>query len=67
LLHFLASHPGRVFSRTALLDKVWGKDAFVSERTVDVHVRWLRSKVEEDAGMPVFILTIRGVGYKFAG
>lgn len=67
LLHFLASHPGRVFSRTSLLDKVWGKDAFVSERTVDVHVRWLRSKIEDDAAAPEFILTIRGVGYKFAG
>lgn len=67
LLLFLASHPGRVFSRTSLLDKVWGKDAFVSERTVDVHVRWLRSKIEVDAAVPECILTIRGVGYKFAG
>ena len=67
LLHFLASHPGQVFSRTSLLDKVWGKDAFVSERTVDVHVRWIRSKIEKDDADPHLILTVRGVGYKFVG
>lgn len=67
LLLFLASHPGQVFSRTALLDKVWGKDAFVSERTVDVHVRWIRAKIEADDADPRLILTVRGVGYKFVG
>jgi two-component system, OmpR family, phosphate regulon response regulator PhoB len=67
LLHFLASHPGQVFSRTALLDRVWGKDAFVSERTVDVHIRWIRSKIEKDDADPSLILTVRGVGYKFVG
>ena len=67
LLHFLAANPGQVFSRTALLDRVWGKDAFVSERTVDVHVRWIRSKIEADDKDPKMILTVRGVGYRFAG
>jgi DNA-binding response OmpR family regulator len=67
LLLFLASHPGQVFSRTVLLDKVWGKDAFVSERTVDVHIRWIRAKIEENDAEPHLILTVRGVGYKFVG
>jgi len=67
LLLFLASHPGQVFSRTTLLDKVWGKDAFVSERTVDVHIRWIRAKIEQDDADPRLILTVRGVGYKFIG
>lgn len=67
LLHFLASKPGQVFGRSELLDHVWGKDAFVSERTVDVHVRWLRAKIEEDPADPKMVLTVRGVGYKFAG
>lgn len=65
LLHFLASHPGQVFSRDTLLDRVWGQDAYVSARTVDVHVRWLREHVEADASHPVRLLTVRGVGYKF--
>jgi DNA-binding response OmpR family regulator len=65
LLHFLASHPGQVFTRDALLDRVWGQDAFVSSRTVDVHVRWLREHVEKDASKPARLLTVRGVGYKF--
>ena len=67
LLHFLASHPGQVFSRDALLDRVWGHDAFVSARTIDVHVRWLRQHVEENPANPVRIVTVRGVGYKFVG
>ena len=67
LLYFLARNPGQVFSRETLLDRVWGRDAFVSARTVDVHVRWLRTRIEEDAQNPTRILTVRGVGYKFAG
>jgi phosphate regulon transcriptional regulator PhoB len=67
LLHFLATHPGQVFSRQTLLDRVWGRDAFVEDRTVDVHVRWLREKVEEDPSQPRRILTVRGVGYKLSG
>lgn len=67
LLYFLARHPGQVFTRETLLDRVWGHDAYVSARTVDVHVRWLRTHVEENADDPKRILTVRGVGYKFAG
>lgn len=67
LLYFLAKHAGQVFSRDVLLDRVWGRDAFVSARTVDVHVRWLRTHIEEDPNRPTRLLTIRGVGYKFAG
>lgn len=66
LLYFLARHPGQVFSRDVLLDRVWGQDAFVSSRTVDVHIRWLRERVETDPSRPTRILTVRGVGYRFA-
>jgi DNA-binding response OmpR family regulator len=65
LLHFLASHPGQVFTRDTLLDRVWGQDAYVSSRTVDVHVRWLREHIEPEPSQPVRLLTVRGVGYKF--
>jgi len=65
LLRFLAHHAGQVFSRQALLDRVWGADAYVEERTVDVHIRWLREKVESEPSHPERILTVRGVGYKF--
>ncbi len=67
LLYFLAGHPGQVFTRDMLLDRVWGHDAYVSARTVDVHVRWLRTHIEEDADHPKRLLTVRGVGYKFSG
>ncbi|MBL8087855.1 MAG: response regulator transcription factor [Chthonomonas sp.] len=67
LLYFLARNPGQVFSRDTLLDRVWGPDSFVSARTVDVHVRWLRERVETDPSSPSRILTVRGVGYKFTG
>jgi DNA-binding response OmpR family regulator len=67
LLYFLVRHPGQVFSREVLLDRVWGRDAYVTARTVDVHIRWLRTHIEEDPNMPTRILTVRGVGYKFAG
>jgi DNA-binding response OmpR family regulator len=65
LLSFFLKNQGLVFTRQALLDRVWGPDAFVDERTVDVHVRWLRSKIEKDPANPTQILTVRGVGYKF--
>jgi DNA-binding response OmpR family regulator len=67
LIYFLARNAGQVFSREALLDRVWGRDAFVSARTVDVHVRWLRTRIEQDAQNPIRLLTVRGVGYKFIG
>ena len=65
LLRFLMSHPGQVFSRQILLDRVWGAEAYVEERTVDVHIRWLREKVESSPSHPERLLTVRGVGYKF--
>lgn len=65
LLYFLARNPGQVFSREVLLDRVWGREAFVSGRTVDVHIRWLRTRIEPDAQNPVRLMTVRGVGYKF--
>lgn len=67
LLYFLVRHKGQVFSREVLLDRVWGQDAYVSARTVDVHVRWLRERVEPEPSKPNRILTVRGVGYKFLG
>ena len=63
LLRFLATHPNRVFTREALLNKVWGYDYFGGARTVDVHVRRIRSKIER--GGHVFIETVRSVGYRF--
>jgi phosphate regulon transcriptional regulator PhoB len=66
LLVYLAEHRGRVISRESLLDNVWGHDAFVEPRTVDVHVRRLRAKIEEDPEDPAYVKTVRGVGYTFA-
>jgi len=65
LLKFLSRHPGRVYTRDQLLDYVWGDDAFVEPRTVDVHIKRLRSQIEKDLPKPQYILTVRGVGYKF--
>ena len=65
LLALLAGHPGRVFDRQTLLDRVWGEDAYVDDRTVDVHIRWLREKIETVPGKPQYLLTVRGIGYKF--
>lgn len=66
LLAFLASRPGRVYSRDQLLQEVWGFDYAGDTRTVDVHVRWLRMKIEDDAANPRRIQTVRGVGYRFS-
>ncbi len=63
LLSFLVSNPGQVFSRDQLLEKVWGYDYAGETRTVDVHVHWLRSAIEEDASKPQYLQTVRGVGY----
>jgi DNA-binding response OmpR family regulator len=65
LLWFLAQHPRQVFSRTQLLDRVWGYEFFGDESTVTVHIRRLREKIEADPGNPVLIHTVWGVGYKF--
>lgn len=67
LLRFLMEHPGQVFSRQTLLDRVWGEDKYIEERTVDVHIHWLREKIEPDPRKPKYLLTVRGVGYKFRG
>lgn len=66
LLKFLCRNPGRVYNRDQILDHVWGSDAFVEPRTVDVHVRRLRLQIEKNPEKPRFIHTVRGVGYKFA-
>ena len=65
LLAFLIRHPGQVFTRDQLLERVWGYDYGGETRTVDVHVHWLRSRIENDPGNPSFIHTVRGVGYVF--
>ncbi len=64
LLDFLARHPGRTFTRRQLLDRVWHQDRDGDQRTVDVHVRWLREKLEVDPEHPRLLLTVRGVGYR---
>jgi two-component system, OmpR family, response regulator len=65
LLRTLAARPGRVFSRQALLAALWGRSEYREPRTIDVHVRHLREKLEPDPGEPHYILTVRGVGYRF--
>ena len=65
LLRFLVQNPNRVLSRDQLLDRVWGGETFVTPRTVDVHIRRLRKAIEKDDSKPTWILTLRGVGYKF--
>jgi DNA-binding response OmpR family regulator len=67
LLALISAHPGRVFDRQTLLDRVWGQDAYVDDRTVDVHIRWLREKIEDDPSTPHRLETVRGVGYRFVG
>lgn len=64
LLAFLAAHPGRAYSRRQLLDRAWGAAYLAELRTVDVHVRWLRSKIERDPAHPVRLVTLRGLGYR---
>jgi DNA-binding response OmpR family regulator len=67
LLHYLAIHHGQVLTRENILEKVWGWDYIGDSRTVDVHVRWLREKIENDPAAPVRIVTVRGAGYRFEG
>lgn len=66
LLLYFARHPGIVLTREALLREVWGYDHPMDTRTVDVHIRWLRQKIEADPAEPTRILTVRGHGYRFA-
>jgi DNA-binding response OmpR family regulator len=65
LLRTLAAHPGRVYTRELLLESLWGDSAYREPRTIDVHVRHLREKLEQDPRSPQYIFTVRGVGYRF--
>jgi two-component system alkaline phosphatase synthesis response regulator PhoP len=65
LLHFLASHPNRVYSRDRLLDAIWGSERFVIPRSIDVYIRRLREKIESDPQQPAYLKTVRGAGYLF--
>ena len=67
LLLFLGQHKGQMLSREFILERVWGWDFIGDSRTVDVHVRWLRQKIEADAAKPARIVTVRGGGYRFEG
>jgi DNA-binding response OmpR family regulator len=65
ILKSLATNPGRVFTRDMLLTRIWGDSAFRDPRTIDVHIRHLREKLERDAKDPEYLFTVRGVGYRF--
>ena len=65
LLSFFARNPGKAFTRDQLLNQIWGYDFAGDTRTVDVHVRWLRQKIEDEPERPTRVITIRGVGYRF--
>lgn len=67
LLHYLALNRGRALSRDKILEDVWGWDYMGESRTVDVHMRWLRQKIEIDPGQPSRLITVRGAGYRFEG
>jgi len=67
LLRYLIEHPNEVISRDQLLNEVWGYNAMPSTRTVDVHVAWLRQKIEPNPRHPQFLLTVHGLGYRFVG
>ena len=67
LLLFFMEHPGKVFTREQILNEVWGEDFYGNARTVDVHVRWLRQKVEDNPAQPTRLRTVRGSGYLFEG
>ena len=65
LLKLLMMHPGRVFTRDQLFEKIWDAENYYDTRTIDVHIRHIREKIEENPSAPVYILTVRGIGYKF--
>ena len=67
LLALLVKNAGRAFSRGQILQQLWGHDYYGDSRTVDVHVRWLREKIELDPSKPRRLVTVRGVGYRFDG
>jgi two-component system phosphate regulon response regulator PhoB len=66
-LALLASNAGRAYSRDQILESLWGHAYIGDVRTVDVHVRWIREKIEDDPSRPTKIVTVRGVGYRFDG
>lgn len=66
ILFFLASHPGQVFTHRQIYETVWGKEYFCDEGNVTAHIGHIRKKIEPDSRNPVFIQTVRGIGYKFA-
>ena len=65
LLELFMSHPRRVWSRDQLIDQIWGADFLGDTKTVDVHIRWLREKLERDPSQPDYLITVRGFGYRF--
>jgi len=67
ILSMLMSSPNKVFSREDLLEQVWGLDFYGDTKTVDVHIRWLREKIEDDASNPKYVQTVRGFGYRLGG
>jgi DNA-binding response OmpR family regulator len=67
LLFYLAKHKGQVLSRDQILESVWGWDYVGDSRTVDVHIRWLREKIEKEPATPERLITVRGAGYRFEG
>jgi len=67
LLSLMMTNTGKAYTRHEILDRVWGQDYIGDTRTVDVHIRWLREKIEPDPGNPQRLITIRGVGYRFQG
>jgi DNA-binding response OmpR family regulator len=67
LLLFLAQHRGQVLTREFILERVWGWDFIGDSRTVDVHIRWLREKIEQDPATPKRLITVRSAGYRFEG
>ena len=64
-MELFLQNPKRVWSRDQLLEQIWGIDYVGDSKTVDVHIRWIREKIEEDASDPDYIKTVRGFGYKF--
>ena len=66
LIFFFSRNPGRVYTRNQILDHVWDDDTFVTPRAVDVHIKRLRSQIEKNMDSPQFIITVRGIGYKFS-
>ena len=66
LLSLLMQQSGKVLTREVLFNQIWGTDWLGDTRTLDVHIRWLRQKIEDDPAMPIYIQTVRNVGYRFA-